>query len=646
MEQGSMSNEIDPIKYEVFRGRLFNILEEGRIAMGMISGSPVVVEGGETCCSLHRSDGTLILGAAGILLHAHSTRDFIRKIIELYEEDPGIQDGDQWFFNDPYISGQHTADMVVVKPIFSNGKRVAWTGAIMHTPEVGAATATSSSGGLTNIYQEGIRVYGLKIVERGKLRPDALNTISHPTRDSALVGMDINARIGANNVCAARYLQLIEKFGLDFIQAASRKIIADSETMARQKLRSLPDGVWRSRVYGDTTGIKDQPFKVVCMTTKVGDEICFDFTGSSPQVEGSLNSTFPATQGSLFVTLCSQLFWDVPWNQGMLAPVKIIAPEGTIVNCKYPAAVSTAVFTTGCLIQEASHECIAKMLFAGGLIEDVNSAWQGSNGIVPFFAGTNQFGNPTLGIYLYCFAGGVGASPYRDGVDSGANMMNPQSIIADEEILEMAFPLLCLSRKQAADSGGFGKFHGGMGLQMIHMVHRTDNLTWGLKGSGRRTPGNFGMFGGYPTAVPETRFALDSELPRWLEQSRSPDTFDDVKALGGRTVNPPSNFPLAPVKEHDVLIWRIGGGGGYGDPLDREPERVAEDVRNLAMSLTVAHKVYGVVLNTATLDANKEATEKTRGEMRKERLKKAIPVSKWRTQLLQSQAGNKAGQDG
>ena len=625
-----MSNEIDPVRYEVFCHRLFNIMEEGRIAIGMVSGSPVVVEGGETSCSLHLADGTPILVAAGILLHGQSTRDFIYKAIELYEDDPGIHDGDQLFFNDPYISGQHTADMVVIKPIFHGGRRVAWTGAIMHTGETGASMPAGSGGGMSNIYQEGIRIHGLKIVEKGRMRPDVFNTITEQTRDPHFVGMDINARIAANNVCAARYLQLLEGFGLDFVEAASHKIIADSERMARHKLRGFPDGVWRSRLYADTTGFKDSPYKVTCTMTKEGDEICFDFTGSSPQVEGSLNSTFPATNGSLFVVLCSQLFWDVPWNQGMLAPVKVIAPEDTVVNCRYPAACGTAVFSTGCMIQEAAHECIAKMQFAAGVIEDVNSAWRGTSGPHPYFESINQSGNRAVGQVLHSFATGLGATPCRDGVDTGGNMMNPQSNIADEEIIEMSSPFLCLGRTQATDSSGFGKFRGGMGPQMIYMIHGTNQLNLGIKGTGRRTPANWGMFGGYPSAVVESRLAVDSELPQWLKKSCSPGSFEDVKALGGEIVDPPNNFLRPSLKEHDLLIWRQVGGGGYGDPLDREPERVVEDVKNLATSVAVARKIYGVVLAADNLGVNWEATEKARAELRQERLDNAIPVAEWR----------------
>jgi len=622
-----MVDKIELAQYEIYRHRLFNVLEEGRLAMKMVSGSSVVVEGGETMCSMHNTDGTTVLVASGILLHAIGAQDFIFKAIEWYEQDPGINEGDQFFFNDPYIGGQHLADMVIIAPIFYRGKRIAWVGSIMHTPETGGIQPGGQGVAATEIFHEGIRILGLKIVEGGKFRPDVFNSIVQQVRDPHLVGLDIKAKVAANNVCRSRYLEMIEQFGIGFIEAASRKIVTDAEQMAREKLRGLPDGVWRSRLYLDTTGTVQRPIKIMCTMTKSGDEICFDFTGSSPQVEGSINSTFSATRGSLFVVLCSQLFWDVPWNGGMMAATKLIAPEGTVVNCRFPVATANAVHSVGCLIQETAHECIAKMLFAGGMIEDVNSAWRGSGSGGPVFGGINQFGQRCAGILMDSFGCGLGATPYRDGVDTGGHMINPSSRISDIEKTEMNLPFLSLGRRNAMDTGGYGKYHGGMAPQNIYMIYGTDHFVAGLIGSGRRTPANFGMFGGYPGAVHESRYSLDSELPKWFERSAIPGTFEEIAEMGGTVIDPPNSFGPIPVKQYDVLIIRQGAGGGYGDPLDRDPERVAYDVRNFSVSLETARKAYGVVLDPNALEVDRILTEKAREEIRNERLRNGKPVN-------------------
>ncbi len=194
--------ELDPVKYEIFQHRLFNILEEGRIAIKMVSGSPVVVEGGETMCCFCDIQGDSILVAAGILLHAVGASDFVKKAVELYQDNLGFDDGDQLFFNDPYIGGQHLADQVIIKPIFCENRLVAWVGSIMHTGDIGGLQADGMPGNATQIFQEGTRFHGLKILEKGRLRTDAFNTILAQARDPHFLALDTKAKIAANNTCS------------------------------------------------------------------------------------------------------------------------------------------------------------------------------------------------------------------------------------------------------------------------------------------------------------------------------------------------------------------------------------------------------------------------------------------------------------
>lgn len=617
---------LDPIHYEIFRHRLFHILEEGRLAMKMVSGSPVVVEGGETMCALYAADGTPILTAAGILLHCTGAMDFIRKAIEWFEDDPGINEGDQFFFNDPYIGGQHLPDQMVVKPVFYAGRRIAWTGSMMHTPETGGIEPGGMSPTAREIFHEGVRILGLKIVEGGKFRKDVFQTIVQQVRDPHLVGLDIKARIAANNVCGRRYLELIQKFGYPFVAEASRRIIADSEKMSRARLRELPDGTWRSRLYADTIGNREEPVVIKCTLTKRDDEVTFDFTGSSPQVDGSVNATLSGCWGDLFVVLASQLFWDVPWNGGMVAPVRLVAPEGSVVNCRFPAACGATTNSVGCLITAAAHECIAKMLYAAGRREDVNSSWRGPAS-APIFGGVSQYGNPCVGVILDAFAAGVGATPARDGVDSGGNMMNPTSCISDVEIIELNLPLLYLARRNGADTQGYGKFCGGMGPEMVYMVYGTQVMNMGLVGLGKKTPTNWGMFGGYPSAPQEAIFVRRSDIRDWFAQSRCPRTYGEMKRLRGEHIYPSASYRVGPLDEYDILIGRITGGGGFGDPLDRDPDLVARDVRRQALSPRVAEEIFGVVIDLRTGAPDAAATKARREAIRAGRLREGRRLS-------------------
>ncbi|MBI2953142.1 MAG: hydantoinase B/oxoprolinase family protein [Chloroflexi bacterium] len=611
---------LDPIKYEIYRHRLYNILEEGRITIRRVTGSAMVAEGGETLCSFYMSDGTPVLTASGILLHCTGARDFVIKAIEWYEQDPGIHDGDQLLFNDPYVGGQHLQDMIIIKPIFYNGKRIAWCGSFMHTPETGAISPGGNPAHATNIWQEGLSIKGLKIIEKGRFRPEIFNTVCGHSRDPHLVGLDTKAKIAANNVCAKQLLTLVQKYSLEFVEAANERIIEDSEKMVRAKLASLPDGVWRSRIYGDIDGLTERPYKVVCTMTKKGDEVAFDFTGSSRQNAGSLNSTLPATWGSLFVVLASQLFWDVPWNGGMLRPVTLIAPEGTVVNCRYPAAVSCGVKSAGTMVTSTAHACIARMLLAAERIEEVNSGWRGASGSSVSFGGISQHGSVVAGVLLEGFASGCGAAPYRDGVDTGGEMMNPTSNIADVEVLESSFPLLHLGRRQAIDSGGPGKYRGGVGIEMVYAIYGTKKFEIGLQGSGRRSPVNRGIFGGYPSAIREVRMALDSNISEVWQQGKSVTSFEEIGELQAEHLLLPSCHPPKALRELDILSPVRDGGGGYGDPLERDPDRVAYDVVCGLVSKLAARNVYGVVIDGRSGQVNQSETELLRKKMLEDRL--------------------------
>ncbi len=609
---------LDPIQYEIYRHRMFQILEEGRIAVKMVSGSPVVVEGGESMCSFYLSDGTPILTAAGILLHCTGASDFIIKAVEWFEEEPGIREGDQFFFNDPYIGGNHLPDMIVVKPIFFGGRRIAWTATFMHTPDTGGMKPGGQFSGSTSIFQEGIRIRGLKIVEQGKMRNDVFQAIVQQCRDPHLVGLDTKARIAANNVCAKRYLAMVENWGLEFIETASKQIVADSEKMAEAILDNLPDGVWESRMFGDTNGLEDMLLEVRCRMTKKGRKITFDFTGSSPQAAGNTNCTLAASKGALFTVLASQLFWNIPWNGGMLVPVKLIVPEGTILNCNYPAACCNGVNTVGKLLEQSAHRCISEMLFEGGQYEGVTSGWSAAS-VAPFFGGVNQYGAALSGTILDCFAAGIGATTERDGVDSGGVMMNPSSSISDVEILEMNYPFLYLARRQAIDSGGSGEYDGGMGVECCIKVHGTKNLFFGFQGHGTRVPSSFGLFGGYPGAPAAAMIARNTNIKALFQEAVNPNTFQQLERLDGRKQYVSACFEGDYLNEEDVVLFRFSGGGGYGDPLDRPLEKIADDLRDLSISRKTAENIYGVVF-TGGGEINTAETGTKRLQILKDRL--------------------------
>jgi N-methylhydantoinase B len=494
MEEEKQYKDIDPVRYEMFLHRLWAIGEEGRMTLQRVTASPIVSQGGECMSSFYDAEGTMVLACSGHLRFAAATSDAIKVLIEWFGNSPGFFDGDQIFFNDPYVAGSHTYDMMIIKPIFHGGKLIAWTATSTHTADTGGLLR----GGATEIFHEGIRIIGLKIVEKGEFREDVFKTLTEQCRDPQYVGLDLKAMVAGNNVCGKRYLGLVEKFGLRFVQAAGQKMIEDSEEKARAKLRSMPDGTWTARQYVTTLDRKTRKSiaqQLFLTMTKDGEELRFDFTGTSPQTDTDHNSTLPSTIAHLALALTNALFWDVPWSDGKMRPVTIHVPEGTILNCRYPAACGAAPRIGNVLVSTVC-ESVAKMIYASGRVHDVNASTSGN---LEFVGGPGYFygGHMRDGIRvaqgLYDIHGaGMGAPPYRDGVNTGGHMNIPSAGISDVERIEMQYPFLYFTRAHNRDGSGFGRHRGGFGSYRIYLVYGSQDCTVDYKPYGGIAQGGSG----------------------------------------------------------------------------------------------------------------------------------------------------------
>lgn len=619
---------IDPADYEIFAHRLWAIGEEGRIALQRVTASPIVAQGGECMCAFYDADGTMILACSGHLRFAAATSDAIRRLIAWFGDDPGIRPGDEFIINDPYVAGSHTYDIMQIAPVFSGDRRVAWVASSSHTADTGGILR----GAATEIFHEGIRLLGLKIVDGGHFRQDVFKTIVEQCRDPHYVGMDIKSRTAANVVCARGYLALVERFGLAFVEAAGQKLIADAEAMARAKLASIPDGTWRSRIYGsarDPLSRRSMPYAVVCTAEKRGDGLRLDFDGTSSQLAGDQNSTLPSTTAHVAIALTNQLFWDVPWSDGRLKPITIAVPLGSALNCRFPAACGRSP-RIGQYVVEAVRECLTKMLFAAGHRDDINATWGGFwylGGPGFFYGGHNRRGLPNPQGLYDIHGGGLGATPDRDGVPTGGQMNIPSGGISDVERIELQYPFLYLSRNHATDGGGAGRWNGGTGSARLLMVHGSSDLTVDYTPYAGLPHGAFGLFGGYPVGVGGLRAILEpaADFEERLAVGSHPiDAVEAVEAGLARVALPPDEPGRVAIAEGTLLADVTQGGGGYGDPLDREPGAVAGDVRRRAVSAHSARVVYGVVIESDGT-ADLPSTERLRAEIRAERRRESRP---------------------
>ncbi|MEX2548013.1 MAG: hydantoinase B/oxoprolinase family protein [Chloroflexota bacterium] len=613
---------LDPVAYEVFAHRLWAIGEEGRIALQRVTASPIVAQGGECMCSFYDTDGRMILACSGHLRFASATSDAIRRVIEWYQDDPGIFEGDEFFFNDPYVAGSHTYDVIQMAPVFHDGHRIGWVASSSHTADTGGVLR----GQATEIYHEGIRILGLKIVDRGIFRQDVFRTIVEQCRDPHYVGLDLKSRTAANSVCARGLLRLVEELGVEFVDAAGRRLIEDSERLAREKLRRIPDGTWRSRIYGSARNAATntaEPYQVVCTATKTGDQLVLDFDGSSAQLGNDQNSTLPSTTAHVAIALTNQLFWDVPWSDGKMAPVDIRVPEGSALNCRFPAACGRSP-RIGQYVVEAVRECLSRMLFAAGIEEDVNASWGsfwylGGPGF--FYGGHNARGLPNPQGLYDIHGGGMGAAPLRDGVNTGGQSNIPSGGISDVERIELQYPFVYFTRRHNPDGGGAGRWNGGNGSARLLMVHGSRDLSVDHAPYGGLPQGAFGLFGGYPAGTGGMRAVLEAagDLPERLQAGGYPIDPDDALADGwAETWVPPTDSGRIRVAEGWLVSDFTQGGGGYGDPLDREPVRVADDVARRLVTHRTAELLHGVVLRDGGI-VDDDATEARRHAIREER---------------------------
>jgi len=620
----SRALKLNPVKYEMFLHRLWAIGEEGRTSIQKVTSSPIVSQGGECMASFYTADGVMVLACSGHLRFAAATSDAIKKLVEWFGKRPGFYDGDQIFFNDPYIAGAHTFDMMIIKPVFHREKRIAWVASSIHTADTGGVLRGLAS----EIYHEGIRIQGLKVVEKGEFREDVFRSLTQQCRDPEYVGMDVKSQVASNNILARRYLELVEKFGPEFVSAAGRKIVDDAERLARARLRGLPDGRWLSRVFGAAWDRKDgemKPYQIVCSMTKRGEGLSLDFTGSSPQMSDSTNSTLAGTTAQIAVVLTDFLFWDVPWSDGRLRPVAVNVPEGTILNCRFPAACGEAP-TVGVQAKIAVSDCIARMLYSGGH-KDINAPWQAvwyGGGPGFFYGGHNRSGLVVAQGLYDGHGAGLGATPTRDGVHCGGNMNIPSGGISDVERIEMQYPFIYFTRNFHRDGGAPGQYAGGTGSFRIYMIYGSQDCSVSYRPYSRM-PEGVGLAGGHPAGIGGIRAIFETAgspiMPR-LRSGSYPTQPEEIESGEWGSVNHPKEMHgRVPLPEFCIVADFVPGGSGYGDPLDREPDRVARDVRVGIVSPRVANEVYGVVLRRENYPPDREATAKRRREIRDHRLR-------------------------
>lgn len=604
----AVAAEVDPVTFEIIRHKLYQVMDETIIALENVSGSPITNEGHDMMASLYKADGGLMVGGVGFLHHLTSAAQAVKHIIANFSDDPGIYEDDAYFFNDSYTAALHPPDVYMISPISFEGELRGFVANFVHVTDIGAIDPGGFSPSARDNYQEGFQTKGLKIVERGRLRRDVVETFLNMVRDPGMTALDLKSQLAANHVAKERMKALYREYGPETVESVSEELIRQSEQLVRERLRELPDGRWRAREYIDVAG---GDCTVELTAVKEGDTLTYDFTGSSPQVGVGINCCYWATWGAMFAPIFPLLAWDVTWNEGVTRPIRLVAPPGTVVNCIRPAPISIATVGTIQIVNNLSTLILSKMFGASERHQHrATAVWHGSHAHVETH-GLDAQGEFFVAPLTDTFGGAAGARAFKDGVDLGGEIPNVVSRWANVETQELNTPLRYLYRRAVPDSGGPGRYRGGVCHEYAFTPNRSGGHALGvvLFGKGMRAPMSLGLAGGYPgcnVGYLTFRQANVAELPVSLATTRG-ERLED-QSWGQLELEP-----------GDVQYVRFMGGGGYGDPIDRDPGRVLSDVQLGLVSEEAARDIYGVVLGVASGRVEAAATGERRLAIRSER---------------------------
>jgi N-methylhydantoinase B len=602
--------ELDPFTFEIIRHKLFRVVDEGLITLAKVSGSPVTADGHDVIVALYLPDGSLLTCGLGFLEHLVPASRAVRQISSSFADDPGIFEGDVFLANDPYTVAIHCPDVYIITPIFFNGELATWVVNFVHVSDIGGVDPGGFCPNARTVFHEGFSTKGLKIVERGKVRRDVYETFLNMVRDPGMTGLDLNSQMAANFVVNERMQHLYREYGFDVVDSVGRRLIDESEERLRRRLRELPDGTWRASKYLD---VPEETHRLLLAATKEGDKLVYDFTGTSPQTDLPINCHYWHTKGEAFAPLLPLLAWDIAWNDGVLRCLDVVVPEGSLLNAVRPAPISLNTVGSGFAVKILSNAVLSKMLAASEAHNDrAVGCWTGSQ-VADVIGGVNRHGEYVAQVNTDVFAMPEGARAFADGAGSGGFVGHVALAMANVETEEQAVPKRFLYRRVVTDSGGPGKYRGGPAHERAVVPHAggTDHFTAVvIPGTGEQVPGTSGVSGGYPGATSAHRVFRQGnigELP-WSLEATTGEQVEDARSAA------------VPVSAEDILYLRAEGGGGYGDPLDREPGLVLEDVQLGIVSNGAARDTYGVVLDEGNAEVDGAATEAQRRALRAERL--------------------------
>jgi len=537
---------LSPIQVELLRNGLTSICDEMFLAIMKSAYSTNIKERHDHSAAIFDAEGKVVVQGESLPLHLASMLGLVEVVLDRYGRD-NISPGDMFLSNDPFVGrGSHLPDVAILAPVFRDDELVMFVSNIAHHSDIGGMAPGSMAGGMTEIYQEGLRIPPIRIAKNHEILDDVLDLVLLNVRVPEERKGDYMAQIAANKLGARRLQELFTKWTREQISEGCKGIIEAVTRRMRAGIADLPDGKYEFTDVLDDDGMGTTNIPICVKIDIQSDEIWLNFEGSAPQVTGNMNNSFAGLQASVLFALKVLIDPDGPTNHGMLDPVHIDAPEASVVNASFPAATAARAQTCQRIID------VILGALAPAVPERVIAACNGANGVATF-SGEGPDGQYYL--YMETIGGGAGGRSYQDGSD-GIQVHVTNTSNLPVEALENEYPLLVERYELVENSGGAGKWRGGMGLRR---VYRGLGHTLTFSGQGERavTP-PWGLFGGKGGGTGSISLINPDGSKEEL----------DIK---------PASLQVEPTK---AVCIETPGAGGYGAPVDRDKESLLEDFKS------------------------------------------------------------------
>ncbi|MFB3813387.1 MAG: hydantoinase B/oxoprolinase family protein [Terriglobales bacterium] len=635
----------DPLKWELLYYQLLGMVQEGRETARLISASPTVREFGECVFALFTPEGESIAFSRGILLHMASMGASINWMLKNnYEEVVGINDGDIFYNNDPDIGGAHSADQAVLLPVFYEGELVAWVGGLTHCMEVGGHEPGGMSPSALSRYDDGQMVPCMKVGVNDQFNPDFHIMIERNTRDGKWWILDDKAKLAGCMKMKHALLKLIESVGADYFSRACYEMIESGRQFAVNKIKaSLFPGRYRSVAVYDIPNAS-QPIRIpvdymaiMALDAQVEREghLRFSWDGTSPSGYHSNNSSFAASLGNHIYTLLQDAMTDGFFNQGMVYGFDLHVPRGTTLNPEKDKACSCWLTIVSAMAAGLT-PVLARGFYAKGIREEGFASKPTNSGM--FAGGIDRKGNVFAAYNFETNCSGSGAQSNYDGLCAANSVWNPEVNMSDCETFEHVWPLMWLGRGVYKDGGGYGRRRGGGAVESLYVIENGPRyIETGTSGAGDNVFTSPGIFGGYPAPAAyrytyrNTNYKelVDKRLPLPHSEGEDPANPEFAQLMKGKLVRSSAQDASQKFDNYDLIHQRSGGGGGWGDPLERDIADIEKDLAEGVTTVWSATNVYKVVFEPGTQKIDAAKTRARREEERKARIKRAVPAAEF-----------------